>query len=323
MNILVTGGAGYIGSTACTALINAGYNPIIIDSLVTGNKEFLKNRIHYIGDIADYTLVSKIIKKHNIKYCIHFAARISVEESVNDLFLYYRENVSKSIALFETLKINDVENIIFSSSASIYDTTENFRVTEESEISPLSPYSKTKMMMEMALEDFTGENFKAISLRYFNPIGACVNGFSGPFSENPSHLLGSLVTASKNNEEFSLFGTDWDTRDGTTIRDYIHVQDLANAHVLALEKFNEVMKEKKYEVINLGAGNGVTTKEFVEAFIKVNGNIKLENSERRAGDIIGCYADCSKAEKTLGFKPLYNIEQGIKDALEWENKMRK
>ncbi|MCL2610271.1 MAG: UDP-glucose 4-epimerase GalE [Defluviitaleaceae bacterium] len=318
MKILVTGGAGYIGSTACTALIKAGHTPIILDSLVTGNKAFLKNRTHYIGDISDYSLVSKIIKEHDIKVCIHFAARIKVEESVSEPFLYYRENVSKSIALFEILKMNGVKNVVFSSSAAIYDAAEDFKVTEESKLAPSSPYSKTKMMMEIALEDFTDENFKAISLRYFNLIGACVDGFSGPFVDDPSHLLGRLILATRTDSEFNLFGTDWETRDGTTIRDYIHVQDLVTAHILALEKFEEITKEKNYEIINLGAGNGITTKEFVEAFIKINGPIKVKNAGRRAGDVVGAYTDCTKAEKILGFKPIYSIEQGIRDALNWE-----
>ncbi|MCL1925450.1 MAG: UDP-glucose 4-epimerase GalE [Defluviitaleaceae bacterium] len=317
MKILVTGGAGYIGSTTCTALINSGHEPIILDSLATGNIDFLKDRTHYIGDIANEKLVSEIIEKHEIETCIHFAARIQVEESMQKPFLYYNENVVKSINFFETIKNNGIKNVIFSSSASVYNSKDSFKVDEYSPLKPISPYAKTKMIMELALEDFTNSDFKAITLRYFNPIGACVNGFSGPYAAEPSHLLGKLVNAAVSNKTFEIYGTNWGTIDGTAIRDYIHVQDLANAHILACEKFKEI--ENNYEVINVGTGTGVTVKEFVNSFIKVNGDIKIKEAPRRAGDAIGAYADCTKAEKLLGFKTVYTIEQGIRDALKWHS----
>ena len=320
MNVLVTGGAGLIGSVVSTALINRGYTPIIIDSLAAGDRRFLKNRLGYVTDICDIEFIIGIVKKYHIKSCIHLAAKISVEESVRDPLLYYKENVAKSIKLFEALKRNNVNKIIFSSSASVYDASKNFEVTEESPLNPLSPYANTKMIMEMILKDSVSETFKAISLRYFNLIGACKSGFSGPYDDNPSHLLGMLIKAKKENKPFTIFGDDWGTRDKTTIRDFIHVQDLADAHVLALDKFEEVTRDKNYEVINLGTGKGTTVKEFVSAFIKVAGEIEVKYEKRRAGDVIGAYTNTQKAEELLGFKAKYSIEEGIEDTFKWLEK---
>ena len=276
MKVLVTGGAGYIGSTICSALVDAGHTPIVLDSLVTGRAEFVKHHVFYEGDIADRALLARIVKDHgDIACCIHCAARIIIPESVENPYLYYTENVSKSIELFHGLKQNGILRVIFSSSASLYATAEDFMVTERSPLNPMSPYARTKYCMEMALQDFCGANyFKGIALRYFNPIGADVDMRTGPFVADPSHLLGKLVnTALGVDANFSITGTDWPTRDGSAIRDYVHVWDLAQAHVLAVEQFDTVFAEEagNYSVINLGSGSGVTVKEFVDAFLEVYG----------------------------------------------------
>lgn len=323
MKVLVTGGAGYIGSTTCSALLDAGHIPIILDSFVTGRREFVKDRIFYEGDIADDELIKKIISEHpDIDCCIHFAARIIIPESVENPFMYYTENVVKSIKLFHSLKRHGIKKIIFSSSASLYKTIDSFMVTEKSELCPLSPYARTKMAMEMVLEDFcNADYFKGISLRYFNPIGADVKMRTGPFVPQPSHILGKLVnTALGIESEFSIAGIDWPTRDGTAIRDYLHVWDLANAHVLAVEKFDDVFKNtsEQYTVINLGSGNGVTVKEFVDAFVNAfGGSINITYNERRPGDVAGAYANCQKARELLGWETKYTIEDAVKHMLMW------
>jgi UDP-glucose 4-epimerase len=234
MKILVTGGAGYIGSTTCSALIDAGHTPVILDSLVNGRREFTRGRIFYEGDIADAALLKRIFAEHpDIACTIHFAALIVVPESVANPYEYYRENVGKSLDLFKTLSGLGCKRIIFSSSASIYDTVEGFMVREDSPLRPSSPYARTKYMMEMVLEDMCrAYGMKGIALRYFNPIGADPGMRTGPYDPAPTHVLGKMVSAALGKlDTFQITGTDWPTRDGTGIRDYIHIWDLARAHV--------------------------------------------------------------------------------------------
>jgi len=324
MKILVTGGAGYIGSTVCSALIDAGHTPVIIDSLVTGKREFVHGRVFYEGDIADCELIETIIKEHpDVSCCMHFAARIVISESVAQPALYYEENVVKTISLFNTLKKCGINQIIFSSSAAVYQAPDNFEVSEKSAAVPISPYAKTKLIMEMAMEDFCAAGyFKGIALRYFNPIGADRKMRTGAFIAEPSHILGKLVAAAKGREsQFNIFGTDWNTRDGSTMRDYIHVWDLALAHVAAAEKFDQVFAEDagNFSIINLGSGNGVTVKEFVDAFQRVyDGKLDVAAAPRRDGDTVGAFANCDKASRLLGWKAQMRIEDGIRDALIWE-----
>ncbi len=322
MKILVTGGAGYIGSTTCSALIDAGHTPIILDSFVTGCREFVKDRIVYEGDISEESVLCKIFIDHpEIEYCIHFAARIIIPESVENPYLYYMENVSKSITLFELLHKQNIKGVIFSSSASLYESPDNVIVTEQSSLAPCSPYARTKFCMEMALEDFCNAGyFKGIALRYFNPIGADPKMRTGPFISEPSHILGKLMSVAKGTEKsFKIMGTDWGTRDGTGLRDYVHVWDLARAHVLAVERFeNAFSKGQEFNAINLGSGKGVTVKEFVHAFNCVLGHeVAVEESGRRAGDVAGACASCERARELLGWETEMSVEQGILDALAW------
>lgn len=324
MKVLITGGAGYIGSTVCSALLDKGHTPIILDSLVTGREEFTKDKIFYKGDIADKELIKKIFNEHpEIKYVVHCAALIVVPESVEKPCEYYRENVAKSLELFSNLNELGCKNVIFSSSASIYDDVDNFMVTEKSPLNPRSPYARTKYMMEMILKDFcTAYGMKGIALRYFNPIGADPKMRSGVHIQFPSHVLGKLVDVALGvSSTFYITGANYDTRDGSGIRDYIHVWDLAQAHIKAIENF-EIAFEKAgnpdYLVINLGTGNGVTVKELVAAFEKVyNKTINKEEVEPRPGDVPGAYANADTAWRLLGWKAEKSIEEGIADALKW------
>ena len=326
MKILVTGGAGYIGSTICSALEDSGHVPVVVDSLVTGRREFVRGRAFYEADVADRAAIETIFREHpEIELAIHCAALVVVPDSVRRPYEYYRENVSKSLELFHLLQDSGCKRVVFSSSASIYDVVPGFMVTEESPLRPLSPYARTKYMMEMILSDMCAAyDMRAVALRYFNPIGADPKMRSGIQVAEPSHVLGKLVSVALGREPaFNITGTDWPTRDGTGIRDYVHVWDLAMAHVKAAERFDRAFESSEpqntnYLVINLGTGRGVTVRELVEAFEKVYGReIRKQDGPPRPGDIAGAYANSDRAEELLSWKAEKSIEQGIADALEW------
>ena len=326
MKILITGGAGYIGSTIASALADAGHTPILLDSLITGREEFAKLHTFYHADIADQEAVRQIFSDHpDIYATIHCAALIVVPESVEKPYEYYNENVVKSMRFFKQLADLGHHRVVFSSSAAIYDVVPGFMVREDSPLMPLSPYSRTKYMMEMVLKDFCkAYGLNAIALRYFNPIGADPKMRTGLHIQYPSHLIGKLVSVAMGYEEvFNLTGVDWPTRDGSGLRDYIHVWDLAQAHLKAVEKFDKAIREGSeeglpYTVINLGSGNGVTVKEFVAAFEKVYGQkVPVAIKPPRPGDVAGAYANADRAEDLLGWKAELPIEEGIRDALKW------
>ena len=326
MKILVTGGAGFIGSTISSALMDTGHTPIILDSLVTGREEFTQGRTFYKGDIANDALVQQIFQDHpDIYATIHCAALIVVPESTEKPYEYYRENVGKSLTLFNTLKENGCKRLVFSSSASIYDVVPGFMVTETAPLNPLSPYARTKYMMEMILRDFCiAYGMQGIALRYFNPIGADPQFRSGLQIQKPSHAIGKLVDVQLGNiPQFTITGTDYETRDGTGIRDYIHVWDLAQAHIRAVENFDHAFNHAgnppdNYLVINLGTGRGVTVRELVNAFEKVVGEeINKADGPRRPGDTAGSFCNADTAMRLLGWKANLPIEQGIADSLKW------
>lgn len=326
MKFLITGGAGYIGSTICSALEDNGHTPIILDSLVTGRPEFTSDRIFYKGDIADQALVQGIFEDHpDIEATIHCAALIVVPESTHKPYEYYRENVGKSVELFHALRKVGCKRIVFSSSASIYDTVPGFMVTETSPLNPTNPYARTKMVMEMVLKDFCqAYGMQGIALRYFNPIGADPKMRSGLHVQHPSHVLAKMVEVQLGRlPEFVITGTDYATRDGTGIRDYIHIWDLVRAHLLAVTDFDAVFERagnppENYLVINLGSGNGITVRELVTAFESVIGNpIHKREGPQRPGDSAGSYANADKAARLLNWKTELSIEQGIADALKW------
>ncbi len=327
MKVLITGGAGYIGSTIASALEDEGHVPVVLDSLVTGRREFTAGRLFYEMDIADRAGVLKIFSEHpDIEATIHCAAFIVVPESVERPYMYYTNNVSKSLELFKTLADAGCRRIVFSSSASIYDTVPGFMVTEDAPLNPSSPYARTKYMMEMILQDLAAAlPFRGIALRYFNPIGADPHMRSGIHVEKPSHVIGKLVDVALGHEEvFRITGTDWPTRDGTGIRDYIHVWDLARAHVMAVTGFDSAFTcagGGHYLVINLGSGHGVTVKELVTAFEEVWGaEIRKEEAPARPGDVAGAYAGAGRALELLGWKTEKGIKDGIASSLEWGRK---
>jgi len=271
-------------------------------------------------------MVRKIFSDHpDIEATIHCAALIVVPESVEKPYEYYKENVVKSMEFFKLLAELGRKRVVFSSSAAVYDVVPGFMVTEESPLRPLSPYSRTKYMMEMVLKDFcSAYGMNAIALRYFNPIGADPKMRTGLHIHYPSHLIGKLVEVALGREPvFNLTGVDWPTRDGSGIRDYIHVWDLAQAHVRAVERFDSVIEQGReedapYTVINLGTGQGVTVKEFVVAFEDVYGQkLPVTLQPPRPGDVAGAYANADKAARLLGWKAELPIEQGIADALKW------
>lgn len=326
MKFLITGGAGYIGSTIVSALEDAGHTPIILDSLVTGRREFTRGHIFYEADIADRAALERIFRDHSdIQATVHCAALIVVPESVVMPYEYYRENVGKSLELFNNLKALGCKRVVFSSSAAIYDVVPGYMVNESSPLKPLSPYSRTKYMMEMILRDFCASyGMQGIALRYFNPIGADPGMRSGIHVKNPTHVLGKLVDVAQGRlPSFDITGVEWPTRDGTGIRDYIHVWDLARAHINAVTDFDGAFEraghpEDNYLVINLGTGHGVTVRELVAAFEKVYGQtVNKREMPPRPGDVAGAYANADTALKLLGWKAELPIEKGIEDALRW------
>ncbi len=326
MKFLITGGAGYIGSTIASAMEDSGHTPVILDNLSVGKREFTRGRSFYQADIADQAALETIFRDHSdISAVIHCAALAVVPESVEKPYQYYRENVAKSLELFRTLNQLGCKRVLFSSSASIYDIVPGFMVTEDSPLNPSSPYARTKFMMEMVLRDFCAAyGMRGIALRYFNPIGADPKMRSGIHVERPSHVLGKLVDVALGNlPYFELTGVDWPTRDGSGIRDYIHVWDLAAAHLAAVTNFDAVFARAgnpsdNYLVINLGTGRGVTVREIVAAFENVFGKkVPLREMPPRPGDVAGAFANADTAGRLLGWEATSSIEQGIASALKW------
>src|SRR5262245_17518025 len=323
MKVLIAGGAGFIGSTVSSACTDNGITPVILDNLSTGRSEFVSGRIFYNGDIADGQLVDKIFAEHpDIGAVVHAAAMIVVPESVAQPLRYYRENVSKSVDFIDHILRNRCSRYLFSSSAAIYAPGPDFSVDESSPLAPGSPYARTKVVMETVLEDCTAAyDLRVLSLRYFNPIGADPKLRSGLQVRRPTHLLGQILTAAESNEEFVLTGVDWPTRDGSGIRDYIHVWDLAIAHVRALQRFDDLLPpggHPSYEVINLGTGSGTTVREFVKAYLAVADKpLRVRESAPRPGDVVGSYTRTDKARALLGWEPAFSIEEGIRDSMRW------
>ncbi len=323
MKVLLTGGAGYIGSVTASALEQAGHEPIVLDSLTTGPRAFVHGRTFYEGDIADPTLIRRVVDEHpDLFGVVHMAAFVSVPESVAQPALYYENNVSKSLCLFDQLTELGVHRVVFSSSASVYATPPDLVVTEGSPTAPGSPYARTKLMMEEMLTDLASAGgLRGIILRYFNPIGANPDLSSGVHAREPSHVLGQLLMAANGQRDaFMLTGTDFETRDGTGLRDYIPVWDLALAHVAALERFDAVVEDgAPSRVINLGTGTGVTVRELIKAFEEVHGRpVPVREAARRPGDAAGAYADITLARELLGWRCTMSTAEAIETALEWD-----
>ncbi len=335
--ILVTGGTGYIGSHTAVELINEGFEVIIIDNLYNSEAEVI-DRIHKITgikpalevfDLCDNDKVNSFFSKNKeLSAVIHFAAYKAVGESVNKPLEYYRNNLLSLINLLGAMKQNGIPNLVFSSSCTVYGQPEKLPVTEDAPLQPAtSPYGNTKQIGETIIRDTTvsDKNIKAISLRYFNPIGAHPSALIGELPRGvPENLVPYITqTAYGLRNELKVFGHDYNTPDGSCVRDYLHVVDLAKAHVVAVKRLIESRNKVNYEVFNLGTGTGVSVLEAIKSFERVSGiKVKYTLTGRRPGDIEKIWADPSFANKELGWKTLSSLDEAMKTAWDWEKMIR-
>lgn len=332
--ILITGGTGYIGSHTIVELIDNGYEVISIDNYVNSSDKPLKSIkaitntsiSNYAVDLCDKDAVDEVFQQHqDIVGIIHFAALKAVGESVEKPLLYYRNNITGLINLLEICRKYQIANFIFSSSCSVYGNVDSLPVTEETPISQAeSPYAHTKQMGEDIVRNaLKGTGTQSILLRYFNPAGAHPSGLMGESPIVPALNLVPIITelAAGIRTKLTVFGTDYDTRDGSCIRDYIHVVDLANAHIKAMGFMLAGKQEQDTEIFNLGIGEGVSVLEAIAAFEKISAiKLKYILGPRREGDVIAVYADYSKAKRELGWTPKYSIEDIMKTAWAWQQK---
>src|SRR5437660_12787737 len=318
MKVLIAGGAGYIGSTIAYACSDAVISPVILDNLVTGRRELVAGHPFYQGDIADGGLIDRIFAAHpDIAAVIHCAALIVVRASVADPVGYYRANVAGTLDFTAHLLPNGCPRLCFSSSAAIYRAGQDLSVDEDSAIDPQSPYARTKAVCEAMLADIAAaEPIRVLSLRYFNPIGAAPKTRTGLQLRRPTHALGKMIQAYDEGVPFQITGTDWPTRDGSGIRDYVHVWDLATAHVAALTRFDAL--PGPVTAINLGSGTGTTVRELLAAFNQVADHpVEAREAARRPGDVAGTYTRAGRAERLLGWRAQYDITEGIRHSLQW------
>lgn len=334
MKILITGGAGYIGShTIIEIFQNTDWEVISIDNYSNSSESTYqrienitgKKPIYYNVDLKDLEATEKVFSKNkNIVGIIHFAAFKAVGESVEEPLMYYDNNLNSLANILKCQQKFKVSNLIFSSSCSVYGNVEELPVTENSVLSKSeSPYAYTKQIGEVMLQDFikATKGFKTIALRYFNPVGAHQTGLNGELSSNrPNNLVPFITqTAIGKHEKLTIFGSDYPTRDGTCVRDYIHVSDIATAHVIAIEQLVNNIKLPNYDVINLGTGNGVTVLEAINAFEKVSDKkLNFEIGKRRDGDVGAIYADNTKAKQVLGWEAKKTIDEMMESAWKWE-----
>lgn len=330
--ILLTGGAGYIGSHTAVELINEGYEIIIVDNLINSSKESIKRIENITGkkvafhcfDLINEAKLEKLFKNSSIDSVIHFAGLKAVGESVENPVTYYDNNISSTLSLIKVMNKHNVKKMVFSSSATVYGDPNKVPITEKSPIGTglTNPYGRTKYFIEQILNDLTKtkKNWQITSLRYFNPIGAHASGLIG---ENPNGRPNNLMpfitqVASGKREILSIYGNDYSTKDGTGIRDYIHVVDLSKAHLAALKK---PAKKNIYRYLNIGTGNGTSVLDLIKAFEKTNKiKINYRYDSRRDGDIAECYADPTLAENELIWKAINSIEDACRDSWNWQCK---
>lgn len=330
MSILVAGGAGYIGSHTCVELLEAGYDVVVVDNLYNANPEALK-RVEkitgktvtfYEADILDKETLNKVFDAHQIEAVIHFAGYKAVGESVQKPIEYYHNNMTGTLVLCDVMRAHGVKNIVFSSSATVYGDPAQIPITESCpKGQPTNPYGWTKSMLEQVLTDIhtSDPEWNVILLRYFNPIGAHKSGLIGEDPKGiPNNLLPYVAQVAVGKRPcLGVFGNDYDTPDGTGVRDYIHVVDLAAGHVKAIEKLRQ---NPGVEVYNLGTGNGYSVLQVVAAFEKACGHeIPYEIKPRREGDIATCYCDPQKAKEDLGWTAKYGIDEMCADAWRWQS----
>ena len=334
--ILVTGGLGYIGSHTCVALVERGYEPLVIDNLSESDIE-VKDRIERITgrdllfekvEMCDAKALEALFEKHpDIAGVIHFAAFLLVNESVQNPLKYYENNLISTMNLLRCMDKYNVCPIVFSSSCTVYGNPDMLPVGEDAPIKEAeSPYGNTKKMGEDILRDFSNIcDVNVISLRYFNPIGAHESTHIGEFQDGePHHLVPYITETAVGKREFlRVFGGDYDTRDGSCIRDYIHVMDIAEAHILAVQRLIDAKNTSSFEVYNLGSGDGSTVLEMIHAFTSATGiNIPFEIVDRREGDVGAVYADITKAKNTLGWVPKRSLETMLSSAWNFEESLK-
>lgn len=329
MKILVTGGAGYIGTHTVVELLNEGHDVVVLDNLYNASEIALervkqitgKDVKFYEVDLLDKDKVNEVFKKEDIDAVIHFAALKAVGESVEKPLMYYENNITGTLNLCEVMNKHDVKNIVFSSSATVYGSPDVVPITEDAPLSTTNPYGSTKLMMEQILQDLhvADDSWNVVILRYFNPIGAHESGLIG---EDPKGIPNNLVpyitqVAVGNLKSLAVFGDDYDTKDGTGVRDYIHVVDLAIGHVDALKKLNP---GDGVSIYNLGTGNGYSVLEMVKAFSEVSGkDIPYDIKARRKGDIATVYADASKAKNEIGWTAKRDLKTMCEDSWRWQS----
>lgn len=329
MKLLVTGGAGYIGSHTAIELLNRGHDVVVIDNLSNSSEESLhrveeitgKKIDFYEADVRNEKILNDIFHSHKIGAVIHFAGLKAVGESVEKPLMYYQNNLDSTLVLLSVMGKNDVKNLVFSSSATVYGDPEKLPLTEDMRLGATNPYGQTKVMIEHILSDVakSDSSWSITSLRYFNPVGAHESGRIG---EDPSGIPNNLLpfvsqVAVGRRDHVNVFGDDYDTPDGTGVRDYIHVVDLAKAHVAAIEHIDHPGEYKAY---NIGTGEGVSVLELIKAFSEAAGkDIPYEITTRRPGDIASCYADVSLAAKELEWQTEYDIARTCADSWRWQS----
>lgn len=326
--ILVTGGAGYIGSHTVRQLVQAGYDVVVIDNLYSGFRWAVDNEAEFVNaDVGDYTLVSSLLRDRGIDAVIHFAGHVVVPESVSDPLKYYANNTVNSQRLIHACQNSGVSNFIFSSTCSVYGEAEIMPITEATPTNPINPYARSKLMTEWMLRDTaaseTNNAFRYVALRYFNVAGAAVDGHLGQATPEATHLIkvASEVVCGKRDKLY-IFGTDYPTPDGTCIRDYIHVEDLATAHVMALEYLTGGGVST---VMNCGYGHGHSVREVIAMMRHVSqSEFTAEETDRRSGDPAILIADNDKVRQTLGWAPRFNdLELICRSAFEWETNLER
>ncbi len=320
MNVLVCGGAGYIGSNMTAMLAEAGHKPIVFDNLSNGHKEAVRGFDFIKGDLGDLELLAKVLQENKIEAVMHFAAFIEAGESVKKPLEFYRNNVYNTQMLLAAMEKCGVKKLVFSSSAAVYGIPDKTPITEDMPKNPINPYGHTKLAVEQMCR-YQSQTIKLryAALRYFNAAGAGKDGTLGEDHKPESHLIPLVIAAAMGKrEDIKIFGTDYPTPDGTCVRDYIHIEDLCSAHILALEK----LEDQSELVYNLGNGEGYSVKEVVETVKKVTGkNFKVTQVARRPGDPPILTADATRATKELGWKIKYpQIEKIVETAWQWHSK---
>ncbi len=317
--ILVTGGGGYIGSHTCKALADCGYMPIAFDNLSTGHRDFVKWGPLEVGDIRDYFRLEEVIKKYRPNAAIHFAASAYVGESVSNPLKYYENNIFGSTVLIKALTSNNINQLVFSSSCATYGIPKVDKINEDCEQKPINPYGFSKFAVEQCLRDVAvSSNLRFVSLRYFNAAGADSDGEIGEKHDPETHLIPLAIKSAMGMGKLKVYGTDFDTPDGSAVRDYTHVSDLASAHLLALQYLEG---HGKSTAVNLGTGKGTSVLQVINGVKKIFGNIEYEVDGRREGDPAYLVADSDLAKNLLGWTPKYqSIESILMDAVNWHKK---